>query len=323
LVSVGHQVTVFHRGHTRAEFRNTVEHMIGDRRELFKFRDQFQRLSPEVAIDMIAYTEEDAQSLLRSLEGVVQRVVVVSSADVYRAYDRWRKVYSGPLESVPLTEDAQLREALYPYREKAKGPEDWLYHYEKILVEKAVMSTPDFQSTVLRLPFVYGPGDYQHRTFEFLKRMDDKRPAILLGQERANWRWTWGYVENVGAAIASAATDKRAGRIYNVGEQVALTQADRIEAIAAAAGWKGRIVALPESRLPDHLKATVDFTQDLTFDSGRIRSELGFQEKIPPDEAMRRTIAWEREHSPEEIDPKAFNYPAEDAALKSALNPRE
>src|SRR5207245_1703293 len=27
-----------------------------------------------------------------------------------------------------------------------------------------------------RLPCVYGPGDYQHRTFEYLKRMDDGRP---------------------------------------------------------------------------------------------------------------------------------------------------
>ena len=117
-------------------------------------------------IDMIAYTEEDALSLLRSVKGFVKRVLIVSSADVYRAYDRWRKVYGGPLELVPLTEDAPLREALYPYRDKAKGPADWLYHYEKILVEKAALSDPDIEGTVLRLPFVYGPGDYQHRERE-------------------------------------------------------------------------------------------------------------------------------------------------------------
>ena len=60
------------------------------------------------------------------------------------------------MESVPLIEDAPLREALYPSRNKAKGPEDWLYHYDKILVEKAVMNDPDIEGTVLRLPFVYG-----------------------------------------------------------------------------------------------------------------------------------------------------------------------
>ena len=29
---------------------------------------------------------------------------------------------------------------------------------------------------------VYGPGDYQHRLFEYLKRMDDQRPAIILDE---------------------------------------------------------------------------------------------------------------------------------------------
>ena len=318
LVKSGHQVCVFHRGQSTADLPPGVESTLGDRRELPNFTDQFKGISPEVVIDMIAYTKEDALSLLRSIKGFVKRVVIVSSADVYRAYDRWRKVYGGPLELVPLTEDAPLREALYPYRDKAKGPEDWLYHYDKILVEKAVMNDPNIEGTVLRLPFVYGPGDYQHRIFEYLKRMDDKRPAILLDQKRANWRWTWGYVEDVAAAIACAATDQRAGRrIYNVGERVSLTQAERVKGIAAAVGWNGRVLVLPESQMPDHLKAGVDFAQDLTFDTVRIRNELGYEEKILPAEAMRRTVAWEREHPPEVIDPTAFDYTAEDAALKT------
>src|SRR5438309_1738599 len=128
------------------------------------------------------------------------------------------------------------------------------------------------------LPFVYGPGDYKHRIFEYLKPMDDQRPAILLDQERAKWRWTWGYVEDVADAIACAATDKRAAGIYNVGERVSLTQAERVKTIAAAAGWNGRVIDLPESQLPDHLKAVVDFAQDLTFDTVRIRNDIGYEE---------------------------------------------
>jgi len=112
LVKSGHQITVFHRGQSSADLPPGVERIAGDRRELPKFTDQFKRISPEVVIDMIAYAEEDALSLLRSVKGLVKRVVIVSSADVYRAYDRWRKVYGGPLELVPLTEDAPLRDVL-------------------------------------------------------------------------------------------------------------------------------------------------------------------------------------------------------------------
>ncbi|NIM98090.1 MAG: NAD-dependent dehydratase, partial [candidate division Zixibacteria bacterium] len=87
------------------------------------------------------------------------------------------------------------------------------------------------------------PGDSQHRLFQYLKRMDDNRPAILLEQGMANWRWTKGYVENVAAAIVPAVVEERAtGRIYNVGEQDALSEEEWVRAIGAAAGWKGKVV---------------------------------------------------------------------------------
>lgn len=38
------------------------------------------------------------------------------------------------------------------------------------------------------LPAIYGPGNNHHRTFEYLKRMDDRRPATLLNKVRASWR---------------------------------------------------------------------------------------------------------------------------------------
>ena len=140
LVNAGHQVAVFNRGQSKVKLPRAVTRIVGDRRELSKFVDQFKRFSPEVVIDLIAYTEEDAMSLLRSIKCIARRVVVVSSADVYRAYDRWRKALSGPLEAVPLTEDAPLRNALYPYRHRAKGTEDRLYNYDKILVERVIMN---------------------------------------------------------------------------------------------------------------------------------------------------------------------------------------
>ena len=43
-----------------------------------------------------------------------------------------------------------------------------------------MLSDPELPGTVLRLPAVYGPEDRQHRTFEYLKRMDDGRRAILV-----------------------------------------------------------------------------------------------------------------------------------------------
>src|SRR5207245_5809173 len=131
-----------------------------------------------------AMTEADARSLGQTFTGIARRVVVASSVDVYRAYDVLRAKEPGPPDPVPLTEDSPLRGQIYPYRgETLREPDDparWLDDYDKILVERVVLGEPRLPGTVLRLPMVYGPGDYQHRIFAHPTRMDDRRPAILL-----------------------------------------------------------------------------------------------------------------------------------------------
>ena len=316
----GHDITLFHRGQTRAEILPGVHEMLGDRRPLAPHARDLQRLAPDVVLDMVPVIEQDALELMNAFTGIARRVVAISSQDVYRAFGRVNRTEPGSPDAIPLTEDAPLREKLYPYRgEIPRAPDDparWNDDYDKILVERHVMGDPKLPGTILRLPMVYGPGDYQHRLFPFLKRMDDKRPAILLDEGVARWRWTHGYVENVAAAIALAVTDERANkRIYNAGEADAFSMAEWISKIAQFAGWEGKIVALPADRLPAHLAEEIDPNQHLVTDSTRIRQELGYSEPISLDEALKRTIAWERANPPAVIDAKQFDYAAEDAVL--------
>ncbi len=209
-------------------------------------------------------------------------------------------------------EDAPLRDRLYPYR----GKIDRLYDYDKILVERAAQSDPDLRATVLRLPMVYGPRDYQHRLFPYLKRMDDGRPVIVFEEGLAHMRATRGYVEDVAAAIVLAATDGRAsGRVYNVGEADPLSEAEWVQAIGAAAGWAGEIVTIPRDALPEALRWDGDTRQDFVADTTRIRAELAYRETIPRDETLRRTVAWERANPPADLAPGMFDYAAEDSTL--------
>ena len=323
LDALGHEMAVFHRGQTEAELPPGVEHLHGDRADLSGLAGDFARLAPEVVVDMRPLTERDARAVVDAFAGIARRLVALSSGDVYRAFDVLRGVESGPPDAVPLAEDAPLRPRLYPYREQPpRAPDDpqrWRDDYDKILVERVVLGNPDLPGTVLRLPMVYGPGDYQHRLFGYLKRMDDRRPAILLGAGLARWRASRGYVDNVAAAIALAATDDRAvGRVYNVAEPDALPEADWVRAIGDAAGWRGDVVVLPDDRLPPHLRQGLNAEQHLVMDSTRIRRELGYAEPVAREEALRQTVAWERAHPPATIPPEAFDYPAEDAALAAA-----
>src|SRR3954469_2038092 len=85
LVEAGHDITVFHRGETKTDLPS-VNRIYGDRRDLSSFAAEFKAFGPDVVLDMIPYTEEDARQLMQVFTGLVQRVVAVSSADVYRAY---------------------------------------------------------------------------------------------------------------------------------------------------------------------------------------------------------------------------------------------
>jgi nucleoside-diphosphate-sugar epimerase len=324
LMAMGHEVSVFHRQKTTDDLPANVHEILGDRSHLLQMKSQFEQLSPQVVIDMIAYTEQDALTLMNTFEGIAQRVVAISSIDVYRAYDvLWGK--ESNVVSLPLTEDSPLRSSLYPYREMPNRPLNAPVDYEKILVERVVMANPNLPGTVVRLPMVYGVKDFRHRFYSYLQRMDDRRSAIVLEESIARWRGSYGYVENVAYAIALAATNERASnRIYHVADVEALTEAERITKLGKIAGWQGLVVALPKSYFPSEWKLLVNAEQDWLIDSTRIRQELEYKEIVPLDEALRRSIDWQLTHSPKEPQeiaiPWLLDYATEDVILAQQLS---
>ncbi len=314
----GHEVTVYHRGLHEPELPPAVRHIHSARASIpvLHFPSSLSDPAPHVVLHMFPVGEDDARAAVARFIGVARRLVALSSGDVYRAYGRLLGTEPGPPDPVPIDENAPLREILFPYRHTAPGPSDWTYHYEKILAERAVLGSR-LPATVLRLPAVYGPGDPYRRFRPYIKRMDDRRPAIVLEETQASWRWSHGYVEDVAQAIALAVADERAaGQVYNIGEAAVPTMAERVRKLGELAGWSGTVVSLSSERMPAHLRAPYKPRQDLVVDTRRVRSELGYCESVPYDQGLRRTIDWERAHPPETGDPSAAEYAAEDAALQ-------
>jgi nucleoside-diphosphate-sugar epimerase len=320
LHDAGHRVTVFHRGRSKAEMPGDVEHIIGDRNDLSDFHDSFKRLAIDVVVDMILITNHQAEMLVNTFKGMIDRIIGISSQDVYRAYGIMLGREQGDVQATPLREDAALRSTLYPYRGGSPRPDDdprrILDDYDKIPIEKIIMATPEIRGSILRLPMVYGPGDYQHRLYEYLKRMDDGRPAIIMDSGLAKWRSSFGYVENVAHAICCTVyADTAAQKIYNVADENDLTMEEWVRRIGSTAGWKGKLVTMPGSLLPSHLDPGFNTKQHLNVTTEYIRSDLRYEEIIPIDEALARTIVWERTHPPGNIDPQQYDYAAEDQAL--------
>jgi nucleoside-diphosphate-sugar epimerase len=119
----------------------------------------------------------------------------------------------------------------------------------------------------MRLPKVYGPED-------------NGNLATVYGfRNYSAWRWTHGYVENVAHAVVQAIVNERAiGRIYNVGEEITPTVAERL-------------AYLPPNPNAPILAHAENFSQYIAYDTTRIRTELGYTEEIPEREAMSRSAA--------------------------------
>jgi len=321
LIDQGHQVTVFHRGQAITALPASVHRIHGNRNDLAASRGEFERLAPDVVVDFILSDGRQAKELMETLHGLTGRVVAISSQDVYRAYGVLLGQDTGPVQEVPLTEESEVRRQLHPYNVEhlraAQTAFPWITEaYDKIPVERAVLSDAELPGTVLRLPMVYGPGDPVHRFFPILKRIDDGRTAILMEESYARLHPPRGYVEDVAAGIALATlSSQAAGRIYNIASRQQFTELEWARKIGEVAGWKGEVLTLSKERTPAHLLSPLNTAQDWVVESTRIRRELGFIEPTPLEAGIARTIAWERANPPEQIDPKQFDYAAEDAAV--------
>jgi nucleoside-diphosphate-sugar epimerase len=320
LLAVGCEVTRFHRGKTPGAGDTGSRTILGDRRPLTPHIDLLREEAPDVVLDMIALTEEDGRQMMDAFRGIAKRVVVISSMDVYQVFGRMLGSEPGGATDEIVTEESPLRTKWYPYRGEVPraddDPQKVLDDYDKIPMERFVLGNPDLPGTVLRLPMVYGPGDYQHRLYEYVKRMRDGRSFIVIQNSFASWRTTRGYVEDVADGIFRAVVDDRAaGQVFNIADPTFYREAEWIRLIGDALGWSGEIIELPEEALPAPMRVQFDPRQHLTVDSSKIRRILNWDSRTDPKAAIRTTAEYELANPPGNF---VADYAAEDDLASSA-----
>ncbi|MYZ47039.1 NAD-dependent epimerase/dehydratase family protein [Propylenella binzhouense] len=263
LHDAGAEIAAFHRGSSANRILPDIEHVLDPKAE-YPVTDFPERLRRDwdVVVHMVAMGKADAEAAVRAFRGRTGRLVLISSCDVYRAYGRLTKAEPGPPDPLPLTEDDPLRSALYPYRGMEAQLGAFAHDYEKILAEQTVQGAAGLDWTVLRLPKVYGAED------------NGDLSTVYGFAAAPEWRWTHGHVENVAAAIVTAATHLAArNEIFNVGEESTPTMRERLSWLPAR-----------DSELPD--PPPFDFRQSLVIDTSKIRSRLGYTDVIDEKAAM-------------------------------------
>lgn len=293
-LAADHEVVVLHRG--GRDLPDGVAGVLADRADPVAVRAAIRKTRASTVIDLLAMTQADTLPLFETLAGEIERYVLISSADVYRNYSGLHRKASPEPTPALLAEDSPLRETSFPYRlAEPRAVDDPLKvqdDYDKIPLERAIAGQASFGWTVLRLPMVYGPGDRQRRFAWLIRPMAARAERIVAPTAWLDWRTSYGFVEDVAGAIALAATHAAArDRTFNVGPADARPHRDWAARLAAAMGWSGEII---EGEAPGPMGAALaalDLRYPLATDTHRIRAELGYEEAVAPDEALRLTIA--------------------------------
>lgn len=286
LLERGDDVTLYNRGKTPARFPDGAKIIHGDRNDFAAFEAQMQDAGHfDVVIDMMCFTPQQAESVIRAFKGRIGQFIFCSTVDVY----------TKPPQVHPVVE-SESRNANSEYgRNKVKC--------EDLLTEAGERG--DFAITTIRPAHTYGDIGSLVYTFGWQTTVWDRlrrgKPIILHGDGTA--LWVSCHSDDVGRAFVNACGNPTAyGKAYHTtGEEwLSWTQYFQIAAEAISAP-PPTLVCIPTAVLmqvaPQHSRITHEnFQFTNIMDNTAAKTDLGFVYTVTWAEGVKRMYRWLTEH---------------------------
>lgn len=287
----GYEVAILHRGtHDTDAVPATVERIVGDPH----FRETLAEVLADRTFDLVVATYGRIRFVAEVLVGKTPRLITIGGAPLYKGMLAPGTLYPAGLQ-VPLGEDAPKVESEAAFR----------FGYLVRITEEAVMqhhAAGHYVATHLRYPVVYGPRQIQPTTWHVMRRVLDGRRHIVM-PDGGLTLITRGYAENMAHAVLLAVDqpDTAGGQVYNCGDEQQFSMAQWIEVVAQATGGKLEVIGVPDAYAYPARELMVfnGPSHHQYFDLFKIRSELGYRDRVPALEAIERTVAWYLQHRPD------------------------
>ena len=312
LVDRDHDVTIVHRGlHERAETPRAVTHVHTDPYD----DDALRALLDGEQFDIVVAMYGRLRRIADLTAGRVGQFVSVGGVPAIRGWmNPW--LFDPPGLPVPAGEDAPT----------VGHPDDDEKGYRIVRTEEAVFAHHP-RATHFRYPYVYGPHQLVPREWLIVRRILDGRDRIVVADDGLTLHH-YGYTENLAHALLLAIEqpDAAAGKLFHVGDEEVLSIRQVIELVAAALGHRLEIVSMPfELAVPARPLLAQPLPTHRVLDIARVRTDLGYHDKVPARAALAATAHWLVEHpcargGQEELvltDP--FDYAAEDRLIDAWL----
>ncbi len=292
--AAGHEVILFNRGQSWPEA--PFAQIQGDLNELQQHREALLALKPDAVLHCLAMTPQHAQDFVTVFQGSDAALHVLSSADVYAAFQGLVK--GKDTTDWPISEQSPVTETPFYWREHDSLH---LRDYDKNQVT-AIVQAACPQAIVYRLPMVYGPHDrqYAYRHGWILQHLLHQQTEVILGLNQQASLFTYGYVENIAAALLRGIEETvfRPGRlqgVYNLGEAQQRTWRRWVTLFYEVAQQPLTVHAVPDTWQALESQHPVE-PQHFMMDNSRFARETGFQEPVAIHTAIQRTLTWGLEH---------------------------
>ncbi|MCP3739344.1 NAD-dependent epimerase/dehydratase family protein [Rossellomorea sp. BNER] len=156
LITTGHQVDIFTRGHKEIDYNGIHQHLIGDRNSIGDLRNNLSDHTYDYIFDINAYTKDQIKKVIDNINPIqLKRYIFCSSGAVYAPSEK-------EISETFLKEEHPI---WGKYGMNKMEAEDYLFqlHSEK-----------DFPITIFRPSYIYGGGNNIYRESYFFDRIEKK-----------------------------------------------------------------------------------------------------------------------------------------------------
>ncbi|MEP6986083.1 MAG: NAD-dependent epimerase/dehydratase family protein [Chloroflexota bacterium] len=271
LLSAGHKVTLLNRGKTPDNLPDEIERLRADRTDSFQLEKALIGREFDVVVDNALYKQQEAETIIRLLNGKVGQYIFLSSGQVYLVREGAER---------PFNEESYDGRLIPAPKANTFAYEEWLYGIDKRKAEDVFIRAGQeakFPFTSLRLPMVNGERDHFSRLYSYVLRLKDGGPILV--PETPDYALRHIYSQDVVKSILLAMKQPGKGRAYNISQDETTSLEEFLGVVGDLLGVQPQLVhfrrGLLEANgfLPDCSPFSERWMSELTNE--RSKAELG------------------------------------------------
>ncbi len=271
LLSAGHNVTLLNRGKTPDNLPDEIERLRADRTDSFQLEKVLIGREFDVVVDNALYKQQEAETIVRLLNGRVGHYIFLSSGQVYLVREGAER---------PFSEESYDGRLIPAPKANTFAYEEWLYGIDKRKAEDVIARAGQeqgFPFTSLRLPMVNGERDHFSRLYSYVLRLKDGGPILV--PETPDYALRHIYSQDVVKAILLSMKQSGKGRAYNISQDETTSLEEFLDIVGDLLVVRPQLVHLRRGLLeangflPDCSPFSERWMSELTND--RSKAELG------------------------------------------------